>query len=226
MVPVALLMPTKTGCVNNSATGTIGPAPNLLNHNGALNFQVVKDTTPDSAIQLADAAGDPKYGYRVKNGADRTNYLLGEWTTFWHHPNGLCLGDPGWVKNPPQDPTAFAGTPTAPVAGSGDPPYDVLGTKVSSVVTTVPDAGTGGSTRTTVTTYSSGAQIIVVEVLNNKGKVLSVTVTSIPPPAVGGASGSGSGPALLSSSATVTGFQQARLSGRAGRVTWHEVFTP
>jgi hypothetical protein len=218
------LMPTKTGCVNGSATGDIGPAPNLLNHNGALMFQVVKDTTPDSAIQLADAAGDPKYGYRIKNGASRTSYLLGEWTTFWHHPNGKCFGDAGWVPNPPQDTTATTSAPSAPVAGSSDPPYDVLGTRLSSTVSTVATTG-GGSIRTTVTVYSSGAQIIVVETLDKKGKVLSVTVTSVPPPDVGAPCTVNCG-STYEVPPTLTGFQQSRFSGKAGRVTWHEVFTP
>jgi len=221
------LMPTQTGCVNGGTTGTVGPAPSLLNRNGALLFQLVKDTTPDSAIQLADAAGDPKYGYRVKN-TERATYLLAEWSTFWHHPNGNCLGSPGWVKDPPQDTSVSTAAPNTPAAGSQDPPRDELGSVVSTTTTTVADPNVpGGKIRTTITTYSTGAQVIVEEYLDNKGKVTKTIVTTVPPPGgVPGGGGAGGGVSQsLSAPNTVTGYQQTRNSGKLGRVSWHELFS-
>ena len=221
------LIPTQTGCVNGGTTGTVGPAPNLLNRNGALLFQLVKDTTPDSAIQLADAAGDPAYGYRVKE-ASRATYLLAEWSTFWHHPNGKCLGT-GWVKDPPMDtsPPDFSKAKT-PAAGSSDPPRDQFGSVVSTTTTTTTDpAVSGGTIRTTVTTYSTGAKVIVEEYINSKGKVTKTIITNVPPPSgTPGGAGAGAGGVSQSLAApnTVTGYQQTRNSGKLGRVSWHELF--
>ena len=218
------LVPTQTGCVHGAAPGTVGPAPNLLYRNGALVWQLIKDTTPDSALQLADAAGDPKYGYRLKD-AQRSTYLLAEWSTFWHHPNGKCLGTAGWTATPPLD-TSASGSASPRAAGSADPPWGDLGSVVSTTVSSAADPACSGCTiRTTTTVYSTGAQVILTEYLDKKGKVTSSTTTLVPPP-----SGSGSGsptPGVtqsLTASNVVTGYQQSRNSGKLGRVTWHELF--
>jgi hypothetical protein len=233
------LMPTQTGCVKEdkgppkiktTPTGTIGPAPNLLHRNGALTFQLVKHITPDSAVELADAAGDPAYGYRVKV-ADRLTNLLAEWTVFWHHQiNGKCLGEAGWVKDPPEDLTpSDPSKAKTPAAGSADPPRDNYGNVVGTTTTTVVDPDNSERTiRTTVTIYSTGVKVIIEEFVNPKGKVTKVVITTVAPP---GAGGSGSPPITgisqaLSASNTVTGYQQTRNSGKLGRISWHELFMP
>jgi len=223
------LMPTQTGCVNNNGNiGKVGSAPNLLHHNGALTFQVVKDTTPDSAVMLADAAGDPAYGYRVKS-ADRDAYVLGEWTVFWHHPNGECLHEAGWVKDPPEDTTpSDPKKAKTPAPGSEDPPRDTYGSVVGTTITIEADPlGDGKTVRTTTTVYSTGIKVIVKEYIDKKGKVKKVIITTIQPVASGGGSLPGGGISqALSAGNTVTGYQQTRNSGKLGRVTWHELLAP
>jgi len=231
------LMPTQTGCVNkgktdpkDERTGEIGPAPETLHRNGALTFQLVKDTTPDSAVEMATNNNKPEYGYRVKV-ASRATYLLAEWTVFWHHKiNGKCLGEAGWVKDPPEDLTpADPNKRKMPAPGSEDPPRDTFGTVVSTTVSTVVDPDDSDRTiRTTVTIYSSGIKLIIDEYIDNKGKVKKVVITTIVP---SGSGGSGSVPGngisqALSAGNTVTGYQQTRNSGKLGRVTWHELLAP
>jgi len=230
------LMPTQTGCVKEdkaggvkiSPTGRVGPAPNLLHRNGALTFQIVKDTTPDSAVVLGDAAGDPAYGYRVKV-ADRATYLLAEYTVFWHHDNKFCLNDAGWVMDPPEDLTPSKKEPLTPAAGSSDPPFDVWGAVVSTVITTVVDPADATRTiRTTVLTYTNGIKVIIDAYVKADGKVDKVVITTVMPT---GGSGGGSPPGsgisqALSAGNTVTGYQQTRNSGKLGRVTWHELLAP
>ena len=58
---------------------------------GTLTVQVVKDTTPDSAVQL-NAPGRPDLGFRVID-AQFQNYVLYEITIYWHHPMAVCYGD-------------------------------------------------------------------------------------------------------------------------------------
>jgi hypothetical protein len=121
------LIPTQTGCVNKvDMTGlSIPPGPNGERHNGALTIQLIKAGTPAGALELnhselkhhtitGDAGTDislaerVKYGWRVKL-ADFNQYVLAEYTSFWHHPNGKCYGVIGWLQNPPQDLNSNAG---------------------------------------------------------------------------------------------------------------------
>jgi hypothetical protein len=154
------LIPTQTGCVNRMAsTGALGdPAPNGERANGALTIQLIKNTTPASALELNHSGGDVRYGWRVKL-AEYKNYVLAEYTSFWHHPNGKCYGGAGWIKNPPQDPDSSAKTATR-APGSADPTDGIFagGSAIASVVTT-----TVGNTTTTTTTYASGKTYIYKE---------------------------------------------------------------
>jgi hypothetical protein len=216
------LVPSRPRCVIDAPPGTLSPAPNFLYRNGALTWQLIKHTTPDSAIRLADAAGDPRYGYRLKS-ATQSSYILAEWTVFWHHPNQQCLGDSDWTATPPLD-TAPPGNSFPRAAGSADPPYGDLGTVINTTVSSVADPACLGCTiRTTITEYSTGAVVIAVEYLNNKGKLQSSTTTIVPPPAgsVGGVPGQTT---VLTGANVVTGFQMSRNSGKLGRVTWRELF--
>ena len=229
------LMPTETGCVNKDSselTGKIGPTPHKLYRNGALTIQLVKHITVDSEIEMASAAGDSTFGYRIKLG-ERNARLIAEYTVFWHHDNKKCLGDAGWVKDPPQDfsapdPKKFE----TPAPGSQDPPRDAWGTVDGTVITVIPDPddNKGEKTiRTTITTYSSGVIVTVKEWLDKKGKVKKVEVTTFVPTGSGKGSGSGGGNGVsqaLSASNVVTGYQQTRNSGKLGRVSWHELLAP
>ena len=223
------LVPTQTGCVHGAAPGDLGPAPNFLYRNGALVFQLIKDTTPDSAIQLADAAGDPRYGYRLKD-ANRSTYVLAEWSTFWHHPNKFCLGDAGWTKSPALDPAPADPTKAKiPAAGSSDPPRDEFGAITSSsTVTSVDVACSGCKIRTTTIEYSTGGSVIIKEYLDKKGVVTKTVIINVVPVGGGGGGGGGAGAGgvvqALSTPNTLTGYQQTRNTGKLGRVSWRELF--
>lgn len=221
------LMPTQTGCVNKTVTGDVFSGDgHSLNHNGALIFQLIKDTTPDSAIQIGSAKSDAAFGYRVKD-AQRATYLLAEWTVFWHHPNKECYGSSKWVKDPPQD-TSSTGEIVSPMVGSGDPPWGDLGDVASTTVKTATDPSNSKQTiRTTTTTFSSGWMLVVVETLDSKGKVKKSVVTLEPPPTGGyepPCVGAGCNIAPTELPPTVTGYQQSRRRGKMGRLTWHEMF--
>ena len=224
------LHPTQTGCVRNrwpTSNGT--PGPNGEYRNGALVFQLVKDTTPDSAVQEA-MPGDPRYGYRLKDDATSQSYRLVEWSVFWHHPNGKCMADAGWTQTPPLDTEPSHAKRSTPAAGSEDPPRDEWGALVSTTSSTEPDPGCSGCTiRTTVSYYSSGARLITKEYLDAKGKVTKTTTQYVPPGSSSGSPSSGPGTGggvrqSASSPNTVTGYQQTRNTGKLGRVTWHELF--
>lgn len=216
------LVPTQTRCVKGQAPGVLGP--NGEYRNGALVFQLVRADTPDSAVQLAKGT-DQRFGYRL-NDASRTTYLLAEWSTFWHHPNGFCMGTPGWTQTPPLDTSPSRANRVTPAAGSQDPPRDELGTVTNTTVTLVNDtsgSNPGGKIRTTVTTYSTGVIVTIVEKLDSRGKIISVTVTTYVPPG-GSPGGGGFMPQANNPANTLTGFQQSRNSGKLGRVSWREVF--
>lgn len=242
------LHPTQTGCVKDSsgsplgghqhyeaidppANGTDGPGTLSVNgarHNGALVVQLVKDTTPNSAIEM-NVAGRPEYGWRVK-GSDASNsdyetYVLAEWTVFWHHPNGKCYNAAGWTMVPPPDTSPPDSSKfKTPDAGSSDPGF---GTARVTVVSTTTTTTTSDGTTTTIviTNYSDGSQLVVTTVTSGGVTTASSQfipasaaiggATPPPPPSVGQA---------VSSPNTITGYQQTRNSGKLGRVTWRELF--
>lgn len=138
------LIPTTTGCVNRvSSTGvSTTPGPNNEHHNGALTIQIVKATTPGSALQLNHSGGDVRYGWRLKS-AEFKNYILAEYTAFWHHANGKCYGNSGWVPNPAQDTGASSSTTTTPAVGASDPKNGSF--VLPDGTTTTPGGSTGSS---------------------------------------------------------------------------------
>jgi len=126
------IIPTQTGCVNGvSQTGVSKKyGPQGERSDGALTIQIIKADTPADALEL-NVAGDVRYGWRVK--ANQTNppntppltpyfmnYVLAEYTVFWHHPNGKCYADAGWVKDPPPD-TAAGGSSNPNNPNADDP---------------------------------------------------------------------------------------------------------
>jgi len=160
------LVPTQTGCVNGvNALGVQDtPGPNGERFNGALTIQLIKPDTPPEALELNGP--DVTYGWRVML-SSFLDYVLAEYTTFWHHPNKLCYGDAGWVPDPSEDWTI--GKATLPPPGTGDPVGGSFGTAVTSRTTTV-----SGNTTTTTSNYSDGTSYIRSETLNADG---STTVT-------------------------------------------------
>jgi Putative Flp pilus-assembly TadE/G-like len=121
------LIPTQTACVNSitdSEKGTTGGLAGAGGErfNGALTITLIKASTPAGALELSNAAGGAKYGWRVKQGAFKDN-VLAEYTMFWHHANNapvVCYGQTGWLPNPMLDPTPGIKSKTAAV-GSTDP---------------------------------------------------------------------------------------------------------
>ena len=122
------LIPTQTGCVHSvdSAGNFLHPGINGERANGALTFQLIKDTTPASALELNHNGGDVRYGWRVKASVF-TSYVLAEYTTFWHHQNGKCYDSVGWIPNPPQDTGAGNSSVASRAPGSADPVGGVNG---------------------------------------------------------------------------------------------------
>lgn len=226
--------------VTPPANGTDGPATASntgARHNGVLTIQIVKDTTPASAIE-ENIAGRPEYGYRVKH-ANFYDYVLVEYIFYWHHPRDMCyetsgtawdtvnndgnawntpelMAGNGWTKAPPED-NAVSTASSTPAAGSTDPKLGVLGSTgtVASTTTNVV-----GNVTTTTITYTDGTRQTIVQTANNDGTVTIVTtlyaadntVTSTTTSIVANASGS-----------VKTGGDERGLQARTGRVSWHEL---
>lgn len=223
------------------ANGTDGPGTvssgTGARHNGVLTVQIIKDTTPASAVE-ENVASHPEYGYRVKH-ANFYDYVLVEYIFYWHHPRGMCYstsgtswsqtnnsGDAwntaalmtgnGWTKAPPED-NAVSTANTAPAAGSTDPKLGVLGSTgtVASTTTTVV-----GNVTTTTITYTDSSRQTTTQTTNSNGTVTIVTtmyaadgtVTSTTTAIVANASGS-----------VKTGGDERGLQARTGRISWHEL---
>ena len=219
------LIPTKTGCVNgvNSDGSSQTPGPNGERSNGALVIQLIKASTPASALELNRNSNGGlsdnervNYGWRVKP-AEFTNYVLAEYTSFWHHPSGDCYGDTDWVADAPED--TSSGTSATPPAGTADPIDGVFsgGLSVISTVTTV-----SGSTSTTVITYGDNSTYTKTTTTNNDG---TVTVTQVY------RDGTSDVTTLIGSSGTKGSFidpskgspKEKSVGGKAGRQTWREL---
>lgn len=145
------LIPTKTGCVNKvSSTGVPEtPGPNSERYNGALTIQIVRSTTPGSAMEINHSGGDIRFGWRLKS-TEFAKYILAEYTAFWHHENGICYGQSGWKPNPEQDTSPPSTKTTTPAVGASDP-KDGAFVLPSGETTT-----TGDSTSTGITEPSGG----------------------------------------------------------------------
>lgn len=197
------LHPTVTGCVKKAAGATDGnmyqpvipPAKGVdgpgavgwnstttpatatgVRHNGALVIQIIRDTTPDSAIELS-VPSRPEFGWRVKS-AQYADYVLAEYTTFWHHPNGKCYSDTGWTKTPDADNSSRS--PSGKATGSTDPKIgDLSGGGAASGATGISSVVVGyspdGSVTTTLITYANGTRATVVSTRNANGTVTIVT---------------------------------------------------
>ncbi len=243
--------------VTPPVNGTDGPGTagttTGARHNGVLTIQIIKDTTPASAVE-ENVAGRPEYGYRVKH-ANFYDYVLVEYIFYWHHPRNMCYstsgtawsqtnnsGDAwntvalmagnGWTKAPPED-NAVSTANTTPATGSTDPKIGVLGSTgtVASTTTTVV-----GNVTTTTIVYTDGTSQETVQTANADGTVTSVAKTysanradGTAAGAVGGAAGGG----VETSSTTVIvanaagsqlkGGDEKGTTARTGRISWHEL---
>jgi len=162
------LVPTQTGCVNGVLTSGAQdtPGPNGERFNGALAFQIIKPGTPASALELNGP--NVKYGWRVKL-AEFKNYVLAEYTTFWHHPNKACYGDLDWVADPPED-FSDPGKVTDPVPGSADPTGGIWGFGLA-IIHTDTVTSEDGLTVTTTYTYNDDSTHVRSETTNDDGSI-------------------------------------------------------
>lgn len=230
------LHPTKTGCVKSSDGSNdgnmyqpINPPINGVNgpgtrgwsgsttpstatgvrHNGALTIQIIRSATPNSAVEL-NVANRPEYGWRVKS-AFYSTYVLAEYTTFWHHPNGKCYGDAGWTKSPEADNSSSKPIPR--VNGSTDPKIGDLGgigggcsspniTTISGNVTTV---AASCNDDTVVTTINADGSVTIV---TTKDGV--ITTQFIPSP----------------KGTVKTGGDERGAQARTGRLSWQQLLKP
>ncbi len=223
------LMPTTPSCVWDSrsytggnlfypvipkAAGVDGPGTTGtttgVRHNGALTIQLIRDATPSTAIEL-NISGKPEYGWRVKS-ANFEDYVLAEWSTYWHHPNGKCFDDTGWTKLAPQDTTpSDPSVWRTPAAGSDDPSTGSFRatSSIASVATTVT-----GNVTTTVTTYSDGTKQTVAKTANADGTTTIVTTNP---------DGTSTTVTVANTSGRVTtGGDEKGSQAKTGRISWSE----
>ncbi len=205
--------PGTSGWSNSTTPATATGA----RHNGALTFQLIRDTTPNSAIEQ-NVAGRPEYGWRVKSD-QYANYVLMEYATYWHHPNGKCFNSSGWTKTPPAD--TGTSTTVAKAAGSTDPHIGSLagssggsGGTITSVTTTIV-----GNVTTTTIMYSDGTHATITSTVNSDGSVTIVTVDALNVTTTQTVASS-------AGSLKTGGDERARQAARTGRISWRELVAP
>jgi hypothetical protein len=216
----------------SSGTGKGLNGPNGERFDGALTIQLIKDTTPASALELnfsntgtvkngdgttgsgtMSVSDRARYGWRVKQ-SEFTNYVLAEYTTYWHHPNNKCYGQSGWIAAAPED-TISDATAKTPATGSADPKDGIFsgGASVVSVVT-----GTVGNIKTTVTKYSDNLTYTKVEVTNGDGSTTVTQTFRDNTTAVTTLSTAGIG-----NSSIISSPEEDTSTGATGRQTWWEI---
>jgi hypothetical protein len=215
--------PGTAGWSNSTTLPTVGtPSPATqttgARHNGALVIQIIRDTTPNSAIEQ-NVPGRPEYGWRVKTYLYST-YVLAEYATYWHHPNGKCYSSSGWTKTPAAD--NGSSTLSNKAVGSTDPKLGDLSAStggsgsgtITSVVTNIV-----GSVTTTTITYSDGTQATITRTANADGSVTIVTVDALNVRTVQTI-------ANADGSLRTGGDERARQAARSGRISWRELVAP
>jgi type IV pilus assembly protein PilY1 len=172
------LIPTQTGCVKdvNDNGSDPNPGPNGERHNGALTIQIIKGDTPASALEMNWAAGGAKYGWRVRQSVF-TAWVLAEYTMFWHHANGKCYGDAGWVANAPEDLAPAEASAVTRAVGSSDPTDGAFVAAPSGVTVTSTSTTVSGNVTTIVVNYSDGKKETTVITVNDSTGTESVTMT-------------------------------------------------
>lgn len=230
VIPPSTVTVTGNGTLgyNNSTTSATATG---VRHNGALVIQIIKDTTPNSAIEMS-VPNQPQYGWRVKS-ANVSTYVLAEYTTFWHHDNGICYGQAGWTKLAPQDLTSSTSLQTK-AANSADPKIGAFG---GVPVTVVPGTVTYPPTTTTVTNSNGTTTTTIVTATvktNSDGSTTTTTKTDITTTALGDGNSTGvitggsgpSGPPCTAGSACACTSFTGGVCGPAdvlGRINWREL---
>lgn len=203
------VMPPSNGTDGPGVLGTTGNGWAGARHGGALTFQLIKESTPNSAIEQ-NVSGRPEYGWRVKKEFFDT-YVLTEYITYWHHPNNLCYNSTGWVKAAVPDNSSSS--PSTPAAGSTDPKIGDLsggGGTVTDVTRTVV-----GNVTTYRITYQNGSQATITRTANADGSVRIVTCD---------AGGNCQTQDIAASKGTIlVGGDERGLQVKTGRVSWHEI---
>jgi hypothetical protein len=223
--PAATVTADGNGTLGYSSSTTALTATGVR-HNGAIVFQVIKDTTPNDAIELS-VAGRPEYGWRVKSAFFAT-YVLVEYTAFWHtkHLN-LCYGEPGWTKLPGPDNRPCGGVDTQFIRQCDIPPAPTTGTApligtlgggggtVTSVTTT---SNAAGNVTTTVIIFSNTLRATIVRTANDDGSVTIVTTDT---------SGVVTRQTIANSAGSVrSGGDERGLQAKTGRISWRELVAP
>ncbi len=208
------LIPTQTGCVNKFAqSGATRMGPLDERRNGAFTIQVVKDTVTGADLEPNGPGNPAGYGWRLK--IDKMSLILAEYTVFWHHPNGKCYGDSGWVKNPAGDSSAGKKVARA-AAGSTDPKEGAFDATVPVNVTVVSITSTiTGNTTVITTTYSDGKTSTITITANGNGTETVVLVDR-----------NGSSVSLIRSvgGSAVRGAEETLQGTR--RISWREIRRP
>ncbi len=216
------LIPTQTGCVNKvNADGSMVNSkdkglwgPNGERFDGALTIQIIDPLTEHDHIELNGP--DVRYGWRVKQ-QFFTDHVLAEYTSFWHHPNKFCYGDPGWIPDPPED-FSFSAGAEPKVPGSADPTDGVFGAGLSKVVT----VQVVGNVTTTTTTYSDGSQYIKTETVGEDTTVIHQVFRDGTEETVTIYTGRGGKAGFIDPN---TGSPEEELStGVTGRQSWRDIF--
>jgi type IV pilus assembly protein PilY1 len=234
-------VPPANGTNGAATLATTSTVANAVRHNGALTVQIIKSTTPDSAVEQ-NVAGRPEYGYRVKSSQFYT-YVLAEYSMFWHHPRRLCYHDSttrwyngssygngystgssgpwntsanmigtGWTKNPPDD-TSSDGNVETPASGSTDPKLGSF-QSISGAIgsgTTTGGTGGGGTSSSSMTNIVTGGAVVVAAGGTNSGTCASCVGYS------------GTAPAAPSTSTPPPLLKVQGTPSRTGRVNWREI---
>jgi hypothetical protein len=223
VVPPATVTASGNGTRGWSSTTTQLTATGVR-HNGALTLQIIKATTPNSAIEQS-VPGRPEYGYRVKAGSFAT-YVIAEYAMFHHTKHlGLCYGDAAWTKTPVVDTRTCGATdsttkkrcavPESAEAGT-DPKIGDLsaggGTVVSATTTVV------GMVTTTTITYSNSQVATITRTENDDGSITIVTID---------ADLNRTEQRIANTAGGVrTGGDERGLQARTGRISWRELVAP
>ncbi len=154
----------------------VGGIPGKLGEwrNGALTLQVLKDSTPASAIRL-NVANRPEKGYVVTD----AKWLLREYTVYWHSENDLCNTDPGWTASPGPDVKVVApitATPSMDPGNGNNTRVIAITTSTSSTPPTGFSTVSSATSYTSTTTiYSNKTQIVTVTARDGSGNILGTT---------------------------------------------------
>jgi hypothetical protein len=238
VIPPVSVKSSATISSTDTGNGTLGYNPNDKNntkatgvrHNGALTFQIIKDNTPASALELV-VKDQPEYGWTVKK-ANFKDYVLAEYNIYWHYGKGYdehCYGTSGWKKNPAKDQrvcgtkdnvkTTICAKPQSASDGT-DPMIGSLGTASGGVAGAPVVTAITNGTRTTIT-YSDGyvltidkttdpqTGITTTHTWDNRTGGINTTTTTVNP-----------------DGANKSGGDERGLQSRTGRVSWRELVQP